>query len=102
MLLWEFVIGYPKLTTRNPDKCVASFAIALADACKEDTQLSTLVEQIVIDNGAVKGVTTRTGFFEADAVICVTAAKTALQITPDMPDNIKKLWRKLTIPVVAM
>lgn len=93
--LWQFVVGYPKLTIRNPEKCDVSFAIALADACKDDTQLSKPVERIVIENGAVKGVTTKTGFFEADAVICAKTAKTALQITPDMPDNIRRHLEKV-------
>ena len=32
MFLWDFVFGYTDKTTRNPEKCVAAFSIALADA----------------------------------------------------------------------
>ena len=95
MLLWDFVFGYPKLATRNPEQCVAAFAIALAEACEEQTQLSTPVERIVIEDGSVRGVTTRSSFHPADAVVCATTASAALRLMPDLPDNMSEPLRKV-------
>ena len=100
VLLWDFVFGNPKQTTRNPERCVADFAIALADACDDVTSLSTPVERIVMEDGVAKGVIARgegnDKFFEADAVICATTASTALRLMPNLPDNISKSLGKVT------
>ena len=96
MILWDFVFGYPDQATRNPDRCVADFSIALADACRDDTRLATPVELIVIKDGVTRGVETGDGFFESDAVICATTASAALRITPDMPDSIREPLEKVT------
>ena len=96
MILWDFAFGNPNQTTRNPERGVAAFAMALADACKDDTRLATPVEQIVIKDGVTRGVETREGFFDADAVICATTASAALRIMPNLPDSIKEPLRKVT------
>lgn len=96
MLLWDFALGFPNQTTRNPEKGVAAFAIALSDACRDDTRLQTPVERIVIEEGVTRGVETRDGFSEADAVICATTASAALRIMPNLPDTIRKPLRKVT------
>ena len=96
MLLWDFVFGYPKQTTRNPERCVAEFGIALAEACRQQTRLSTPVEEIVIEDGTVRGVRTPDGFHPADAVVCATTTSAALRLIPDLPDNISDPLRKVT------
>ena len=96
MLLWDFTFGYPNQTTRNPERCVAEFSIALSNACEDDTRLRTPVERIVIESGVTKGVETKDGFFEADAVICATTASGALRIMPNLPDAIREPLRKVT------
>ncbi len=96
MILWDFAFGYPDQATRNPERCVADFSIALAEACKSDTRLATPVERIAIEDGVAKGVETGDGFFEADAVICATTASAALRIAPDMPDSIREPLEKVT------
>jgi len=96
MLLWDFVFGYPGQTTRNPEECVAAFAVALAEACREQTQLSTPVEQIVIDDGRAKGVRTQSGFHAAEAVICATSASAALGLMPNLPSYITDALKKVT------
>ncbi len=96
MILWDFVFGYPDRATRNPDRCVADFSIALADACKSDTRLATPVERIVIEDGVTKGVETKDEFFESDAVICATTASAALRIAPNLPEGIRKALEKVT------
>ncbi len=97
VLLWNFVFGYPDKTARNPERGVAEFAIALADACKNDTMLSSPVERIVIEDSKVKGITLGGGgFVAADAVICATTASAALRMMPNLPNNISAPLRKVT------
>ena len=97
ILIWDFVFGYPDKRTRNPERGIAEFAIALADACKGDTKVSSPVERIVIEEGEVKGVILETGdFVAADVVICTTTASVALQIMPNLPSKIASPLKKVT------
>ena len=82
--LWGLV-GNPSQEIFNPDKGIGSFAAALSRACAKFTCLSLPVEQVVLENGKVKGVVTRNGFREAAAVVCATTAKSALRIVPNLP-----------------
>ena len=95
LLLWDFVFGYPRQTTRNPERCVAAFGIALAEACRRHTLLSTPVKEIVTEDGSVRGVRTRHGFHQADAVVCATTASAALRLIPALPGNISEPLRKV-------
>lgn len=89
ILMWDFIFGYPRKTVRNPDECIAAFAMALAGTCQDNTRLSTPIERILIENDAIQGVLTSSGeMLEADHVICATTASAALQMMPDLPDNI--------------
>ena len=88
-MLWNFSLN-PSEHISVPEKGVGSFSTALAQACAEHTRLSTPVERIVLEEGAVKGVITGDGtFIEADAVICATTATIALKLIPDLPSDIR-------------
>lgn len=88
-MLWNFSLS-PSEHISVPEKGVGSFSTVLAQACAENTRLSTPVERVVLEEGVVKGVVTRGGaFIEADAVICATTATIALKIIPDLPAAIR-------------
>ena len=72
----------------NPSIGVGGFGLALADACKDFTRLSTPVERVVIEDGEAKGVITKQGFEAADAVICATTSSESLAIMPDLPRDV--------------
>ena len=94
-LLWIFSFN-PSSTLIVPEKGVGYFATVLAQACSEHTRLSTPVERIVLEEGAVKGVIAKGGeFFEADAVICATTATVASRIIPDLPSNISSVLSRV-------
>jgi protoporphyrinogen oxidase len=69
---------------------IGSLPAALYESCRESIRLSTPVKEVVIDNGAVKGVETGDGFMDADHVICATTASAARRLMPALPDSIRK------------
>lgn len=79
-----------------PDGGMGTFVDALVRACGPIIKLSTPVRRIVLENGAANGITTDTGFIEADAVICATTASAALEIAPDLPPFIRDTLRRVT------
>lgn len=95
-LLWIFSFN-PSSNLMVPEKGVGSFATALAQACSENTRLSTPVERIVLEEGSVKGIMTKGGeFIEADAVICATTATVASRIIPDLPSDISSVLSRVS------
>ena len=94
-LLWVFIwdVSAELLT---PTKGIGAFAAALTQACEKDIRVFTPAERVVIEGGTVKGVATRQGFVEADAVICATTATAALRIVPDLPASVRQVLRNVT------
>lgn len=64
---------------------MASITDALHDRVQDHVRLSTPVEEIVVENGAVTGVRTPEGVVAASAVICATDAQVARRIIPALP-----------------
>lgn len=94
-LLWIFSFN-PSSNLMVPEKGVGYFSTALAQACSEYTRLSTPVERIVLEEGAVKGVIAKGGeFFEAEAAICATTATVASRIIPDLPSDISNVLSRV-------
>lgn len=92
---WHFGlngIAWPNMPPRGP----GAFVNALARACRENIQVSTPVERIVVENGVARGIVTQAGFVEADAVICATTATKALDITPGLPTPVTSALRGVT------
>ena len=79
-----------------PEQGIGFFSQTLAQACADNTRLSTPVKRVVIEDGVVKGVTTTDGFMEADAVICATTAPAALNIVSDFPEETRKFLSNVT------
>jgi protoporphyrinogen oxidase len=72
------------------ERGIGSLPEALYQECKESIRLSSPVKEIIIENGAVKGVETPGGFLDADHVICATTASMARKLMPALPDTIRK------------
>ncbi|MXX70002.1 MAG: FAD-dependent oxidoreductase [Gemmatimonadales bacterium] len=95
---WDFGLNagaWPCL----PDGGPGVFVNALARACAErggGIRVSTPVDRIVLEDGAVRGVVTEAGFVEADAVVCATTATKALEIIPRLPSGIRDVLRQVT------
>ena len=77
------------------ERGIGSMPEALYHHCKDSIRLTTPIKEIVIDNGAVKGVDTPDGFMEADHVICATTASMARKLMPQLPDTIRKPLEKV-------
>ena len=86
----------PSALLYTPARGIGALAQALARACDDDIRVSTPVERVVIEDGAVRGVATPHGFVAADAVICATTATAALKIIPELPDGIGRALRTVT------
>ena len=93
-LLWGFT--FQRIELRTPERGMGQFTQALIDAVADRIRLSTRVERIVIREGAVAGVQTRTGFVPADAVVCATTATEARRLLPDLPANIDRALARVT------
>ena len=94
-VLWIAVAGrYTHF--RNPQRGVGALGAALAQACAADTLLSTPVERVALEGRQKRagGVFTKGEFTKADAVICATTATIALQLIPDLPNNISRALKK--------
>ena len=88
-LLWNFSLN-PVERVSLPDTSVGSFGTALAEACSDCIEVSTPVERIVIEDGAVRGVVAEDGaMFPADSVVCCTTATSLLRIGPDLSAEIR-------------
>ncbi len=72
------------------ERGIGSLPEAMYRKCAGSIRLSTPVKEVVIENGAVKGVETGDGFMDADHVICATTASTARRLMPALPDTIRK------------
>jgi protoporphyrinogen oxidase len=90
-LIWYALNGLWTL-----EKGIGSLANALYEENKDGIRLSTPVERIVIENGAVKGVETEDGLMEADSVICATTSSVALKLMPELPDSLRKPLEKVS------
>ena len=75
---------------RSLEGGLGTLTAALYEKVKDNVRLSTPVNRIVIKNGKVTGVETKDGFVEADHVICAVDAVLARQLTPDLPDAMRK------------
>lgn len=93
--LWN-ALGNPFTDFRNPQQGVGAFATALGRACSEFTRLSTPVEQVVVRDHVVRGVLTKDGLEEADAVVCTTTASAAVQIIPCLPESVRAALSQVT------
>ncbi len=82
----------------SPVRGVGAFSDALAQACADDTLLSTPAERVALEGSEKRagGVFAKGEFMPADVVICATTATTALRLIPDLPDNIRNVLRKVT------
>ncbi len=65
-----------------------SIAECLQARCADSIMLSTAADRIVIENGAVKGVSVGNDFIDADAVVCATTAPAALELMPGLPPSL--------------
>lgn len=72
------------------DGGLGAFIDALYQQVADCVRLSTPVQQVVIKDGAVRGVQTAEGFIEADQVICATDAEIARAIVPDLPESMRE------------
>jgi protoporphyrinogen oxidase len=72
------------------DGGLATLTDTLYEQVKDDVQLSTPVEEIVIDAGVIKGVRVDGKLIEADEVICCTDAEVALQLMPELPATLRE------------
>ena len=99
-IMWTILCGRAAV----PKRGIGSLAEALvAEAAANNIAIKggTPVEQIVIEKGKVKGVTTPDGFIDADTVICATTATKALSIMPDLPDTLRGPLSRVTYtPIV--
>ncbi len=95
MLLW-MVWFERRHKIQMPEQGVGFFSRALARACADDTRLSTPVERVVVEDGTVKGVITKDGFAEADAVVCATTAPAALGIVSGFPEDTRNFLASVT------
>jgi oxygen-dependent protoporphyrinogen oxidase len=68
---------------------IQSLPERLYDRVETAVQLSTPVSRIVLEDDRARGVETRQGFMEADAVICATTATVARHILPDLPASLR-------------
>ena len=71
------------------DGGLATLTDSLYEQVSDAVQLGTPVEEIVIDDGAVKGVRVAGQLIEADQVICCTDAEVALQLIPALPPTMR-------------
>lgn len=63
----------------------------LYEHVKDHVRLNSPVEEVVIEDGRVKGVRTAgEEFIAADEVICAVDAKVALRLLPDLPDAMRR------------
>ena len=72
-----------------PEKGAGELTHALADACGADIRVSTPVNKVIVQDGAVRSVLLDDGPIEADAVICATSASKVSGIIPDLPNGIR-------------
>lgn len=69
----------------------------LYEKVKHNTRLSTPVEEIVIEDGKVKGVKLADGeFIEADNVVCCTDTHDAMKLMPALPESIASALKTVT------
>ena len=95
-LLWLWSVN-PATRSHLPRQGMAALAKALASAVAENVRVSTPVERIMVENGAVTGVVTAAGeTIPADAVICATTASAAARIVPDLPEEAKEALKQVT------
>lgn len=87
MMLW-LAFFETKHTLKMPERGMGHFSQKLAQACMDITHLSTPVERVVVEDGQIRGVVTRNGLLESDAVICTTPASVAANILSDLPDDV--------------
>ena len=72
-----------------PEKGAGELTHALADACGAEVRVSTPVNKVIVQDGAVRSVLLDDGPIEADAVICATSASKVSGIIPDLPNGIR-------------
>ena len=90
-LLWYMINGL--WTMRNG---IGTVSERLHDMYSDRIRCSMPASRVIIEKGKVKGVETRSGFMDADAVICATTATKALEIIPDLPQSIIRPLRTVT------
>ena len=93
-LLWGY--NFESVDMLTPERGMGQFAEALIHNVADRIRLSTKVERVVIRDGTVAGVQTRTGFTAADGVICATPATEARRLLPDLPADIDRALGRVT------
>ena len=79
-----------------PEKGASALSQALADACGDAIRVSTPVRSLVIEGGAVTGVTVDGESIEADAVICAVPPARILEIIPGLPSAVRQTLGNIT------
>jgi protoporphyrinogen oxidase len=79
------------------DGGLGAFTDALYDQVRDLVRLSTSVEEILIEDGRVRGVRTADGTtIDTDQVICATDATIAHRLLPGLPDAVGEALAKCT------
>lgn len=92
-IVWTVLVGGAAVLVGG----LGRLANVIADYLGDGLHCNTSAQEIVIENGKVKGVRTEDGrFFECDKVICATPAAIALDILPAMPDTMKSAVERVT------
>ena len=95
-LLWLWTIN-PATRSYLPAQGIGALAKALANAVEKYIRVSTPVERIVFEDGAVTGIVTASGeTIKADAVICATTASATARIIPDLPGEVKAVLERVS------
>ncbi len=88
-LLWYSLNGL--FTLRRG---IGTLATALYEENRDRVRLNMPVERIVIDKGKVRGVRAGGELIEADRVICALTATRALEVMPDLPEELAGTLRR--------
>ena len=78
-----------------PEKGIGAITDALLDACGDAIRVSTPVQRVEIENGAVTRVIHDGGAIEADAVICTAPATRTADMIPDLPSGMRDALGKV-------
>ena len=81
---------------RMPEMGVGSLTHALAENCGDRVSVATPVRHVTIKDGTATGVVADSGTIDADAVICATSATVALDIIPDLPEDVRLALGRVT------
>ena len=90
----EMLLNAHKLQV--PEKGASALSQALADACGDAIRVSTPVRSLVIEDGAVTGVSVDGETIEADAVICAVPPARVPEVVPGLPNAVRQTLDSIT------